>query len=179
MASVAPAIFNPAGNAAVIIVYPTTSPQAAQTASLVRHLRSAVIPPVVRGSGVTVLVGGVTAAGVDASHYLSDRLPLVIGLVILLSFLLLMTVFRSIAIPIKAAIMNLISMGAAYGVIVAVFQWGWAGSVFGVSRTGPIDPVDPADDVHHRVRAVDGLRGVPPVADPGGVAAAAGSTPSP
>ena len=98
------------------------------------------IPPAVNGSGVTVLVGGVTAAGVDASHYLSQRLPLVIGLVILLSFLLLMTVFRSIAIPIKAAIMNLISMGAAYGVIVAVFQWGWAGSVFGVSRTGPIDP---------------------------------------
>jgi RND superfamily putative drug exporter len=140
VASVDPAIFNPAGNAAVIIVYPTTSPQAAQTASLVRHLRSAVIPPVVNGSGVTVLVGGVTAAGVDASHYLSQRLPLVIGLVILLSFLLLMTVFRSIAIPIKAAIMNLISMGAAYGVIVAVFQWGWAGSIFGVSRTGPIDP---------------------------------------
>ena len=89
---------------------------------------------------MTVLVGGVTAAGVDASHYLSNRLPLVIGLVILLSFLLLMTVFRSIAIPIKAAIMNLISMGAAYGVIVAVFQWGWLGSVFGVTRTGPIDP---------------------------------------
>ncbi len=138
--SVAPAIFNPAGNAAVIIAYPTTSPQAAQTASLVRHLRSAVIPPVVKSSGVTVLVGGVTAAGIDASHYLSNRLPLVIGLVISLSFLLLMTVFRSIAIPIKAAIMNLVSMGAAYGVIVAVFQWGWLGSVFGVSRIGPIDP---------------------------------------
>ena len=87
-----------------------------------------------------MLVGGVTAAGVDASQYLSNRLPLVIGLVILLSFVLLMTVFRSIAIPIKAACMNLLSMGAAYGVIVAVFQWGWLGSLFGVTRTGPIDP---------------------------------------
>ncbi len=72
VASVTGPVFNAAGDAAVIIVYPTTSPQAAETASLVRHLRSAVIPPVVQGSGVTVLVGGVTAAGVDASHYLSQ-----------------------------------------------------------------------------------------------------------
>jgi RND superfamily putative drug exporter len=140
LASVAPAVFNPAGDTAVIVAYPTTSPQAAQTASLVRHLRSAAIPSVVAGTGVTVLVGGVTAGGVDASHYLSDRLPLVIGLVILLSVLLLMMVFRSVAIPLKAAVMNLLSMGAAYGVIVAVFQWGWLAPVFGVSRRGPIDP---------------------------------------
>jgi RND superfamily putative drug exporter len=140
VASVAPAVFNSAGDAAVIIAYPTTSPQASQTASLVRHLRSAVIPPAVAGTGVTVLVGGVTAGGIDASHYLSNRLPLVIGLVILLSVLLLMMVFRSVAIPLKAAVMNLLSMGAAYGVIVAVFQWGWLSSLFGVSRNGPIDP---------------------------------------
>ena len=74
-----PPAFNPAGNTAVIIAYPTTSPQAAQTASLVRHLRSSVIPAAVGGSGVTVLLGGVTAAGVDASHYLSGRLPLVLS----------------------------------------------------------------------------------------------------
>ena len=140
VASVGPAVFNSTGDAAVIIAYPTTSPQAAQTASLVRHLRSTVIPPVVDGTGVTVFVGGVTAGGVDASHYLSDRLPLVIGLVILLSVLLLMMVFRSVAIPLKAAVMNLLSMGAAYGVIVAVYQWGWLSSLFGVSRNGPIDP---------------------------------------
>jgi RND superfamily putative drug exporter len=140
VASVAPAVFNSTGDAAVIIANPTTSPQASETASLVRHLRSAVIPPAVAGTGVTVLVGGVTAGGIDASHYLSDRLPLVIGLVILLSVLLLMMVFRSVAIPLKAAVMNLLSMGAAYGVIVAVFQWGWLSSLFGVSRTGPIDP---------------------------------------
>ena len=140
VASVAPALFNSTGDAAVIIAYPTTSPQAAQTASLVRHLRGTVIPPAVAGTGVTVLVGGVTAGGIDASHYLSERLPLVIGLVILLSVLLLMMVFRSVAIPLKAAVMNLLSMGAAYGVIVAVFQWGWLSSLFGVSRDGPIDP---------------------------------------
>jgi RND superfamily putative drug exporter len=140
IAAVAPARFNAAGDTAVIIAYPTTGPEAAQTASLVRHLRSSVIPPAVAGSGVEVLVGGETAAGVDASHYLSNKLPLVIGVVIALSFLLLMAVFRSIAIPVKAALMNLLSMGAAYGVIVAVYQWGWLSSVFGVSRTGPIDP---------------------------------------
>jgi RND superfamily putative drug exporter len=140
IAAVAPARFNSAGDTAVIIAYPTTGPEAAQTASSVRHLRSSVIPPAVAGSGVQVLVGGETAAGVDASHYLSNKLPLVIGVVIALSFLLLMAVFRSIAIPVKAALMNLLSMGAAYGVIVAVYQWGWLSSVFGVSRTGPIDP---------------------------------------
>jgi RND superfamily putative drug exporter len=89
---------------------------------------------------VKVLVGGETAAGVDASSYLSQRLPLVIGLVIFLSFILLMAVFRSVAIPLKAAAMNLLSIGAAYGVIVAVYQWGWLSSLFAVSRTGPVDP---------------------------------------
>jgi RND superfamily putative drug exporter len=140
VAAVAPAQFNAAGDTAVIIAYPTTGPEAAQTASLVRHLRSTVIPQVVGDSKATVLVGGETAAGVDASSYLSQRLRWVIAIVILLSFLLLMAVFRSVAIPIKAAVMNLLSMGAAYGIIVAVYQWGWLSSIFGVSRTGPIDP---------------------------------------
>jgi putative drug exporter of the RND superfamily len=89
---------------------------------------------------VRVFVGGETAAGIDASAYLAHRLPLVIGLVILLSFLLLMVVFRSVAIPLTAAVMNLLSIGAAYGAIVAVYQWGWLSPVFAVSRTGPIDP---------------------------------------
>jgi RND superfamily putative drug exporter len=140
VSSVTPVRVNSAGDAAVVVVYPTTGPEAAQTASLVRHLRAAVIPAVVRGTAVNVLVGGETAAGVDAGSYLSGRLPVVITLVIVLSILLLMAVFRSVAIPLKAAVMNLVSMGAAYGVIVAVYQWGWLSSVFGVSRTGPIDP---------------------------------------
>ncbi|MHB8290835.1 MAG: MMPL family transporter, partial [Acidimicrobiales bacterium] len=132
--------YNQVGDAAALVVYPTTAPQAAPTASLVNHLRTVVIPQITAGTDVKILVGGETAAGIDASAYLSGRLPLVIGLVILVSFLLLMAVFRSVAIPLKAAAMNLLSIGASYGAIVAVYQWGWLSSVFGVSRTGPIDP---------------------------------------
>ncbi len=127
-------------SAAVIIAYPTTAPQAAQTSQLVATLRTTVIPRATAGTGLRVLVGGETAAGVDASNYLSHRLPWVIAAVIVLAFLLLMAVFRSVVIPVKAAIMNLLSVGAAYGVIVAVFQWGWGGSVIGIGHTGPIDP---------------------------------------
>ena len=133
-------IYNTVGDAAVLIAYPTTAPQAAATATLVQQLRSTVIPQATAGTGVKVLVGGETAAGIDASSHLSQRLPLVIGLVILLSFILLMAVFRSIVIPAKAAMMNLLSIGAAYGAIVAVYQWGWLSAIFSVSRTGPIDP---------------------------------------
>jgi RND superfamily putative drug exporter len=140
VASATAPIVNAARDAAVIVVYPTTAPQSAQTASLVHRLRGQVIPQVTSGSGVTAFVGGETAAGVDTSAYLAGRLPWVIGMVVVLAVLLLMAVFRSIAIPLKAAAMNLLSMGAAYGVIVAVYQWGWLASTFGVSRPGPIDP---------------------------------------
>ncbi len=139
VAATSPAIFNASGNAAVITLYPTTGPQAAQTATLVHQLRDHVVPNAVGGSDVRVYVGGETAAGVDASSYLSGRLPWVIGGVIVLAFLLLMLLFRSIAIPLKAALMNLLSIGAAYGVIVAVFQWGWGVSLLGLTK-GPIDP---------------------------------------
>jgi RND superfamily putative drug exporter len=140
VASASPPAVNAARDAAVIVVYPTTAPQSAQTASLVRRLRDRVIPQETSGSGVTAFVGGETAAGVDTSAYLSGRLPWVIGMVVLLAFVLLVLVFRSIVIPVKAAVMNLLSMGAAYGVIVAVYQWGWLGGLFGGSRSGPIDP---------------------------------------
>jgi RND superfamily putative drug exporter len=140
VAFVVPPTFNRSGDTAVITVLPTTSPQDLRTQSLVQRLRNQVIPPAVAGTGVKVLVGGETAAAVDSSHDLSRRLPWVIGGVVLLSFLLLMAVFRSLAVPIKAAIMNLLSIGAAYGVIVAVFQWGWLGSVVGITKTAPIDP---------------------------------------
>jgi len=99
-----------------------------------------VLPAATAGTGVKVLVGGETAASVDASSYLSSRLFLVIGVVLVLSFILLMAAFRSLAIPLKAAVVNLLSVGAAYGVIVAVFQWGWLGGVIGIGATGPIDP---------------------------------------
>jgi RND superfamily putative drug exporter len=138
--SVTPPIVNAAGNAAVIIVYPATPPQAAQTASLVTALRDRVIPRATAHTGVTAYVGGETAAGIDASAYLASRLPWVIAVVIGLAFILLMVAFRSILIPLKAAVMNVLSIGAAYGVIVAVYQWGWLPAVFGVSRPGPVDP---------------------------------------
>jgi putative drug exporter of the RND superfamily len=130
---------NPAGDTAVIVVGPKTAPQDAATQSFVHRVRQDV-PQALAGTGITAYVGGLTAGGVDASHQLSHRLGLVIGGVVILSFLLLMAVFRSIAVPIKAAIMNLLSIGAAYGVIVAVFQWGWLGSFFGIGKVAPIDP---------------------------------------
>jgi RND superfamily putative drug exporter len=140
VAFVTPPQFNASADAAVTTVDPTTSPQAVQTEQLVQHIRNDVVPRAVSGSDVKVVVGGQTAGSIDASSYLSGRLPWVIAGVLALSFLLLMAVFRSVVIPLKAAVMNLLSIGAAYGVIVAVFQWGWAGSVIGVDKTGPIDP---------------------------------------
>ena len=135
-----PAHFNSSGKDAVIIAYPTTSPQSAQTETLVHTLRDRVIPESTAGTAVAAYVGGETAASIDASSYLSARLVWVIGMVLLLAFLLLMAVFRSVAIPIKAVVVNMLSVGAAYGVIVAVFQWGWLGRVFSIGATGPIDP---------------------------------------
>ena len=140
VAFASPAQANASGTAAVIVAYPTTDPQAAQTEALVHDLRDNVIPAATSGTGVTAYVGGETAGSVDAASYLSARLPWVIGAVLLLSFLLLMAVFRSLTIPLKAVIVNLLSVAASYGVIVAVFQWGWLGGFFGIGATGPIDP---------------------------------------
>ncbi len=135
-----PAQFSASGHDAVIIAYPTTTPQSAKTEAIVHTLRDDVIPAATAGTGVVGYVGGETAGSVDASSYLSSRLVWVIGTVLLLSFLLLMAVFRSLAIPVKAVVVNLLSVGAAYGVIVAVFQWGWLGGLIGIGATGPIDP---------------------------------------
>ena len=140
VAFVSPAQFSPSDKAAVMVAYPTTAPQAAQTEALDQTLRNRAIPDTTAGTGVTAYVGGETAGSVDAATYLSNRLPWVIATVLLLSFLLLMAVFRSLAIPLKAVIVNLLSVGAAYGVIVAVFQWGWLGGFFGIGATSPIDP---------------------------------------
>jgi RND superfamily putative drug exporter len=119
-------------------IYPRHSPQDEATSDLVKTLRDDVVPKAEQGQ-VNVLVGGSTAIGIDFSKVLSDKLPLFIGIVVLLSFLLLMAVFRSLVIPLMAAVMNLLSVAAAFGVVVAVFQWGWLGEVIGVDRTGPIE----------------------------------------
>jgi putative drug exporter of the RND superfamily len=120
---------------ALVIVNPESAPQDAETTSLVNHLRDDVLP----ASGVDAQVGGLTAASTDFADYMGDRMPLLIGVVLLLSFLLLMAVFRSLLVPLKAVVMNLLSIGAAYGIIVAIFQWGWLKDVVGVDRSGPIE----------------------------------------
>ena len=140
--AVAPAKLNPAGDVATISVYPRSSPQAYATTQLVSHLRDSVIPPVAAHTGMTVYVGGVTAGAVDFAAVLGHKLPLFIGVVVLLSALLLLIVFRSLIIPLQAAIMNLLSIGAALGVIVAIFQWGWLGGLVGVQQ-GPIESFIP------------------------------------
>ena len=117
---------------------PTSAPQDAATSELVDRLRSDVLPPAVADADVHVYVGGQTAVFIDLSERVAARLPLFIGCIVGLSFILLMIVFRSILVPLKAAIMNLLSIGAAYGVIVAVFQWGWGASLFGVHESLPI-----------------------------------------
>jgi putative drug exporter of the RND superfamily len=128
---------------AVAQVYPAGSPQDASTSKLVTTLRNRVIPSVVARQHTTVYVGGQTALSDDYAAQLESKLPMFVGIVVALSLLLLMVVFRSLLIPATAAVMNLLSAGAAFGVIVAVFQWGWLSSLVGVSRTGPIPPLAP------------------------------------
>ena len=137
------ATLNTGGTAAQWVVIPATSPQDAKTTSLVHHLRDDVLPQATNGTGLDVAVTGQTAVGIDFSDYLAARLPLFFGVVLALSFLLLMAVFRSVLLPLKAVVMNLISIGAAYGVVVAVFQWGWGASLIGVGKGGPIEPFVP------------------------------------
>jgi RND superfamily putative drug exporter len=124
---------------AIFAAYPSSAPQDAATSALIDRLRARVIPPAVKGSDLTVYVGGITAIFADFSQVLAAKLPLFIGVVVLLSFLLLAMVVRSLVVPLTAAVMNLLSVGAAFGVLTAVFQWGWLGAVFGVSRTGPVE----------------------------------------
>ncbi len=140
--SVAPARLNPAGNVATISVYPSSAPQDYATSQLVSHLREDVIPPLAALYGMHVYVGGVTAGSVDFATTLGHKLPLFIGVVVLLSALLLMVVFRSLVIPLQAAFMNLLSIGASLGVIVVVFQWDWLDGVAEISK-GPIESFIP------------------------------------
>src|SRR5213596_931350 len=142
IASVAAPRLNPARDTAAIAAYPTTSPQSDQTTSLVKRLRSDVLPPLAKATGATVYVGGATAIQVDFAHVLSGKLPLFIGLVVLLSALLLLIVFRSLLIPLQAALMNLLSIAAALGVVQAIFERGWLGGLLGI-QAGPIEAFIP------------------------------------
>ena len=139
VAEVTPAEASPDGGTAVLRVVPTTAPQAAATTTLVHHLRNDVIPAALAELPRTeAYVGGQTALFVDMSTKVSSRLPWFIGAVLLVSVFLLMVIFRSVAVPLKAAAMNLLSIGASYGVIVAVFQWGWLKELIGLHQTVPI-----------------------------------------
>ncbi|MGH9190171.1 MAG: MMPL family transporter [Acidimicrobiales bacterium] len=123
-------------------VIPRTAPQDRATAELVSRLRSAVLPSATADAGLDVAVAGGVAIGVDFTEYLAARLPWFFAAVLAVSFLLLMVVFRSVLVPLKAVVMNLLSMGAAYGIVVAVFQWGWGGDLLGIAGA-PIEPFVP------------------------------------
>jgi putative drug exporter of the RND superfamily len=139
VASVTDARPNAAHSAAMATLYPTTEPQDRATEHLVHRLRDNVIPGAIANTGLQVHVGGQTASSVDFADVIGRRLPIFIGAVLALSFLLLLAVFRSLLVPLKAVLMNLLSIGAAYGIIVATFQWGWGSSLLGVSAA-PIEP---------------------------------------
>jgi RND superfamily putative drug exporter len=139
VALVAPPNISPDGSAAVLQVVPTAGSSDPRTAALVDRLRDSVIPPATAGTGMQAYVGGGTAALVDIVAQTQGRMPLFFAIVIGLSSLLLMTIFRSLAIPATAAVMNLLSVGASYGVLVAVFQWGWGMRLIGLDATGPIE----------------------------------------
>ncbi len=138
VASTTPVMLNPARNTGVFQLYPTTSPQSERTTELLDRIRGELVPPVESRTGAQVHVGGVTAIFEDFGTAIAEKLPLFIGVVVLLSALLLMAVFRSVLVPVKAVVMNLLSIGAAFGLIVAVFQWGWGASLVGIDGTGPI-----------------------------------------
>ena len=125
-------------NTGVFQVYPTTSPQSEATTELLDRIRDDVIPPIEQQTKAQLHVGGINAIFEDFGEAITEKLPLFIGVVVLLSGLLLMAVFRSVLVPLKAIAMNLLSIGAAFGLIVAVFQWGWGASLIGVDNTGPI-----------------------------------------
>lgn len=144
VAFASPAIPNgPEPKAAIIRVITKSSPQDVATTALVKRLRSTVVPAAIAGSGVKAYVTGAGAANIDFSAYLAKRTPLFFAAVLGLSFLLLMIVFRSLLVPLKAVIMNLLSIGAAYGILVAIFQWGWMKEIVGIGKGGPIEPFLP------------------------------------
>jgi len=142
VASVTVPRLNPAGTTATLAAYPASSPQSGQTTDLVERLRKNVIPPVASDSGAIVYVGGPTATQIDLTDQLGSRFWYFVAAVIALAAVLLLVVFRSLLIPLQAAIMNLLSIGAALGIAQLVFQRGWGAGVLG-AEAGPIEPLIP------------------------------------
>jgi RND superfamily putative drug exporter len=139
---VAPPATSPDGRVATITAYPRTGPQDAETTKTLHRLRDDVVPPLERQTSSRIEVGGFTASNEDFSDVVAGKLPLFVGVVVLLSALLLLVVFRSVVIPIKAALMNLLSIGAALGFVTLIFQEGHGASVLGIG-TGPIESFVP------------------------------------
>ncbi|WP_329395054.1 MMPL family transporter [Streptomyces melanogenes] len=138
IASVAPTHIDRATGIATLVVFPTTSPQDKATADTIARLRTDVLPTAIGHGPARAHVGGAAASLSDVGRRTSQRLPVFIAAVLAMSFLLLMLVFRSILVPLKAVLLNLLSIGAAYGIMVAVFQWGWGGALIGLEATVPI-----------------------------------------
>ncbi|MCC9711381.1 MMPL family transporter [Streptomyces sp. MNU76] len=138
IASVAPTHIDRATGIATLVVFPTTSPQDKATADTIARLRTDVLPTAIGHGPARAHVGGAAASLSDVGRRTSERLPVFVAAVLAMSFLLLMLVFRSVLVPLKAVLLNLLSIGAAYGVMVAVFQWGWGGALIGLEATVPI-----------------------------------------
>ena len=162
----------PSANGALLIgtAIPASSPQSHATSELFQRLVDTTLPDALAGSGAQGYVTGGLAGQLQFTERVISRLPVVIAVVVALAFLLLMVTFRSLLIAVKAAVLNLLSIGAAYGVLVAVFQWGWGSSSMD-RREGPHRVLRAGADVRDRFRALDGLRGVPALADQGGMGA--------
>jgi RND superfamily putative drug exporter len=138
IASVAPPQVDEADGVASVIAFPTTGPQEKTTADTVTRLRSSVLPAVIADGPSEAHIGGATANLADVGRRVNDRLPVFVVAVLALSFVLLMLIFRSVFVPLKAVLLNLLSIGASYGVLVMVFQWGWGGSLIGLEATVPV-----------------------------------------
>jgi putative drug exporter of the RND superfamily len=138
VAAVSPPLLSPRGPEAIVTVTPASAPSAQATVALVHRLRDVAIPAATRGTGITAYVGGSTAGFIDLSSAISDRLPLVIGIVLALSFLLLLTAFRAPLVALKAVVMNLLSIAAAFGVVTYVFGHDWSARLVGVDGSAPI-----------------------------------------
>ncbi|GAB2932477.1 MMPL family transporter [Streptomyces heilongjiangensis] len=143
VSAVTPVTFNTGGDTAYLTVVPDSSPQSERTSDLVERLRDEVLPRAESGTSLDVHVGGVTAGYDDFADVIVGKLPLFVGAVIGLGCLLLLLAFRSIGIPLKAAAMNVAAVAAAFGVVVAIFQWGWGSELLGLGRAGPIEPFLP------------------------------------
>ena len=164
VSAVAPPAFS--GSSVLIQATPSAPSESDATIALVERLRDNVVPATALAHVASVDVGGETARSQDARAQVSGSMWKIVLFVLALSYLVLMVMLRSLLLPLKAVLMNLLSIGAAFGVLVAIFQWGWFDSLLGFEKPGRARHDQRAADLRHRLRPLDGLRGLPDVADP-------------